>query len=30
LGIAQVEGANEYTVLGLAYVGLLFIALIDI
>ena len=30
LGIAQVEGANEYIVLGLAYVALVFITLIDI
>lgn len=30
LGIAHVEGSGEYIVLGLAYVGLVFIALIDI
>ena len=30
LGVAHVEGANEYIVLGLAYVGLVFITLIDI
>ncbi len=30
LGIAQVEGTNEYIVLGLAYVALVFITLIDI